>query len=197
MSNINTTLKNLAILDLQGLSKWVAKTTNGTHFIPRFSSAGADLRDSCFWQLQETLMDAIRGKSSRKDSHSLQLAMAEAEGNMHKIATVLSSEARTYYSNKGFFQTGDNVMLKRGLGFQIKNEERAEAKQELAILQLDLIGAIVEPKRTKSNLKNGIQNSWDFEETALIIKKMENEGEMLAGLATPEFDSNYHKAIAC
>lgn len=184
-----TPLIEVAMMNFEQLSTFVQKVTNGEKYIAKPGEASEIDCDICAEAIINiVIMPALKNEHKRADARSLKAGESDA-----KTAELIASAALTYWVNHGFI-IAQNARINRAISAQIQESEKAEAKQDMIALQLNTIGAILGAK--KAHKKDAIQGFWDFEESALIALKMEDEGT--AGkLDTLEFDTNYRKAIAC
>lgn len=184
-----TPLIEVAMMNFEQLSTFVQKATNGEKYIAKPGEASEIDCDVCSEAIINTVvMPAIREDHKRVDSRSLKVGESDA-----KTAELIASAALTYWVNHGFI-ISTNARISRAISAQIIEQEKAQAKADLLNLQIDHFGAILQAKKT--HFKQGLQACWDFDESELVAKQMGDEGT--AGkLDTLEFDTNYHKAIAC
>lgn len=184
-----TPLIEIAIMDFRQLSSFVQTATTGGKYIARPCEASEIDLDICAEHIINIVITpALKNEHARKDSRSLKVGQDD-----YQTALQLASAARTWFVDRGFI-IAQNARFTRAISAQKIDEERAEAKQDMIALQLETIGAIL--GASKAHKKGSLQSFIDWDETELVALKMEDEGT--AGkLNTLEFDTNYHKAIAC
>lgn len=186
---MNTPLLTIAMMNYEQLSAFVNKATKGEKYIAKPAEASVIDCDICAEAIINiVIMPALKNDHARRDSRSLKVGESD-----YQTATQLASASRTWFVDRGFI-ISQNARITRAISAQKIDEEKAEAKADMIALQLDTIGCMIGAK--KAHKKDAIQGFWDFEESALIAQKMEDEGT--AGkLNTLEFETNYQKAIAC
>lgn len=184
-----TPLINIAMMNFDQLSQFVQIATNNERYIARPSETSYIDRDVCSeYVITTVVMPAIRGEHKRVDSRSHRVQESD-----YTLAQLLASTALTYWQDRGFI-IAQNARLNRAISAQMQEQEKTQAKADMIALQLGAIGAILGAK--KAHKKNAIQSLIDWDETELVVQKMEDEG--FAGKhSTLEFDTNYRKAIAC
>lgn len=167
---MKTPLIEIAMMNFTELSAFVAKATKGEKYIANPSTEASQIdREVCAEQIINiVIMPALKNEHTRKDSRSLKVGESD-----YQTALQLASAARTYWVDRGFI-ISTNARVTRAISAQKISEEIDEAKQDMIALQLNTIGAILGTK--KAHKKNAIQGFWDFEESALIAQKIENEG---------------------
>lgn len=174
---MSTTLKDLAMMNLLEIRQWIALNTKGKHYIPNYTSYGYSAKgaveDGLLNVQDEVLMNAIKGSHKRVDARSLTIANAAQKGDFFTIAVTLASAHRTYMANHGFKSNSNKTQFNLCIAAKIKEEEIAQAKDDIIALQLGSIGTILGAKR--ANKKGALQGYFDFEENEYILNKMNGD----------------------
>lgn len=185
---MTTTLKDLAMMDMQQMRQWIALTTKGKHYIPNYASYGYSAKgaidDGLLNMQDEVLIDSIKGNHKRVDARSLTIANAAQKGDFFTVAVTLASAHRTYMANHGFKSNSNKTQFALSVSAQIKEEEIAQAKAEMIALQMNKIGAIVRAQKTHK--KGTLQACWDFEESECILNLNKMNGDLSFADLIPE-----------
>lgn len=176
---MSTPLIDIAMMNFEQLSRFVQKSTKGEKYIAHPQEASDTDLDVCAEAIIDiVIMPALKNEHKRADSRSLKVGLEDA-----KTAELIASAALTYWIDHGFI-IAKNSRINRAISSKIKEEEIAQAKQDMIALQLNSIGAILGAK--KAHKKDAIQGFFDFRESELQIARISNESEMPASYHTLE-----------
>lgn len=166
---MSTPLLDIALMDFDQLSKFVQTATEGALYIANPSESTEIDREVCAeYVINTVIMPALKNEHKRADARS-----RKAQNGDKELAQLLASAALSFWMDRGFI-IAQNARVNRAISAQMMEQELEQRKSDLIELQMQKIGAMLTARKIRGT--NMLQGMWDFEESALQIARISNEG---------------------
>lgn len=169
----NILLQLSLINDFFEFSIIIERISSGKHFIANPSGASSFDRESCLNDMQELILNSLKGLKDRKNGRAKKLYDALSHNNLILLANLIASRSWNYWEKRGFKIETKNGRMQIAMRYQYDNKENKQQKNDFQKVQFEFIGAAVGFEKARK--KGAFQEIFDFFESEEILKNNDFE----------------------